>query len=231
MKEPKYTVSAEELKDEAMRRKYSELLTQPEVFPSDDNWRYIIGKRMTGLGPGLYRKYLVAWLTEADLRSEYHMAALEHFPAYLEAVDREYAIETVYGDRTSSGEAFVSIVYKCMLFDAASIGEIIDDGNPSLAADLLGAYQPMYDGDAIDAMRYLLSKFDDLPDVGEMQSRRGLFRNEQVYICPEGHSNSADTVYCCHNGCGKDIKGLDERQRKLVEELRYRISLLSEMLT
>lgn len=230
MDEPRYTVSAEELKDEFMRRKYCELLSQPEVFPSEDNWNYIISRRMTGLGPGLYRKYLVAWLTEDDIRSDYHLAALRYFPEYINVLDRDYAIETVYDDCESSSEAFTAIVYKCQLFDAEAIGRLIERGKTSLAVDLLGAYQPLYDGDAVDAMRYLLSRVDRLPDLGEMQMKRGLFRSEQVYVCPDGHTNPADEVYCRHEGCGKDIKGLNEKQRMMIEEFRTRISVLSDML-
>lgn len=230
MDEPRYTVSAEELKDEFMRRKYCELLAQPEVFPSEENWAYIISRRMTGLGPGLYRKYLVAWLTDEDIRSDYHQAALRYFPEYINAVPRDYAIETVYGDSESSPEAFTAIVYKCQLFDAEAIGRLLECGKTSLAVDLLGTYQPIYDGDAVDAMRYLLSRIDRQPNLGDMQMRRGLFRSEQVYVCPDGHSNPADTVYCRHDGCGKDIKGLREKQRVMIEEFRTRIAVLSDML-
>ena len=230
MNEPRYTVSAEELKDEFLRRRYCGLLSQPEIFPSEDNWRYIISRRMDGLGAGLYRKYLVAWLTDEDIRSEYHEAALKYFPQYLVAVDREYAVSTVYSDTSSSPEAFKELVYSCQLFDAESIGRLVEQGDVELAAGLLGAYQPEYDGDTVDAMRYLLNKFDTLPNLGEITMKRGLFRNEQVYICPDGHVNPADATYCRHEDCGKDIKGLDEARRKLVEEFRTRIAVLAEML-
>lgn len=230
MKEPRYTVSAEELKDEFLRRRYCELLAQPEIFPSADNWKYIISRKMYGLGAGLYRKYLVAWLTDEDIRSEYHEAALTYFPEYLAAIDREYAISTVYGDTESSPEAFRDLVYNCLLFDSEAIGHIIDRGDAPLAADLLGAYQPEYDGDAVDAMRYLLAKLDRLPNLGEIEMKRGLFRNEQVYVCPDGHTNPADVIYCRHEYCGKDIKGLDEARRGRIEEFRTRVAVLAEML-
>lgn len=231
MKEPRYTISAEELKDEFLRRRYCELLSKPEIFPSEDNWKYIISKRMSGLGAGLYRKYLVAWLTDEDIRSEYHAAALKYFPEYVKAVDREYAISVVYSDTVSSPDAFKELVYHCQLFDAESIGNIVEQGEVVLAAELLGAYQPEYDGDTVDAMRYLLSKFDKLPNIGEITMKRGLFRNEQVYICPDGHVNPVDVTYCQHDDCGKDIKGLIEAQRGYIEEFRTRIAVLAEMLT
>lgn len=230
MDEPRYSVTAEELRDEMLRRKYCELLAQPDMFPSEENWNYIISRRMTGLGPGLYRKFLVAWLTEDGIRNDYHEAALKYFPEYINTVDRDYAIETIYADCISSPDAFTEIVCKCNLFDAEAIGNLLEQGRASLAAGLLGAYQPVYDGDIVDAMRYLLAKFDSLPDLGSMEMRRGLFRSEQVYVCPCGHVNPAGAIYCRHEDCGRDIKGLDKKDRQMIEDFRIRVSVLAEML-
>ena len=38
----RYTVSADELKAECLRRKYLVLLDKPDVFPSKANWDFII---------------------------------------------------------------------------------------------------------------------------------------------------------------------------------------------
>lgn len=230
MKQHRFSITSEELKDECMRRKYCELLAKPEVFPSKENWDYIIGKQLGGLGKGLYRKYLVSCMLDENLRSEYHILAIRRFPEYLNIISRQDAIETVYSDIESSPEYTQKLIVECELFDSGHICDIFESGNVDFAVSLLEAYQPQYDGDAVDAMNYLLEKITSLPNIGTIEQRKGIFRTEKLYICPDGHSNPAETIYCKCEGCGKDIKGLTEAQRSTIEEFRQRITILRELL-
>ena len=230
MEERRFSVSAQDLKLECLRRKYRGLLSQAEVFPSEENWNFIISNRLSGLGSGLYRKYLVANLLDENQRCDYHILAIENFPRYIRVVSRDEALETVYSDSTTDPEAFISVIYECDLFDAERIGELIDSGRPDIAAELLDAYQPEYDGDTIDAMQFLLSKFDRLPSLGSIELRKGLFKTERRYICPDGHENPSDAVYCGDEDCGKDIKGLTKANREAIDRFSERIAVLREML-
>lgn len=226
----KFSVSSEELKMECLRRKYLELLSQPDVFPSEENWDFIISNNMRGLGKRLYRKYLVSYMLDEDKRCDYHNLAIKRFPMYLKAVPRDEAIEVVYADTDSAPDGFLKLVYDCQLFDCERIGHLVDNGHPDLAADLLDAYQPEYDGDTIDAMQFLLSKFDHLPSLGSIEMHKGIFKVERRYICPDGHSNPHDVMFCEDEDCGKDIYGLTEDQRQAVEQFAERIDVLRDML-
>lgn len=228
MNNQRFSVSSEELKMESLRRKYLELLSQAEVFPSEENWNFIIDNRLQGLAARLYRKYVVSYLLDEASRCDYHNLAIKYFPKYVEIADRDEVLEAVYDD--SSHDGFVKLVYDCRLFDSERIGRLIDDGRPDLAADLLGAYQPEYDGDTVDAMQFLLTKFDRLPSLGSIEIHKGVFRTERRYICPDGHSNPHDVMYCEDEGCGKDICGLTAAQRSAVEQFAERIEILRDML-
>lgn len=226
----RFSVSADELKVEIMRRKYCELLSHADVFPSKENWDFIIENHLTGLGDGLYRKFLVSSLLDDSQRCDYHILALESFPRYLQTIDREYAIETIYADPLTDSAAFVKLVYDCRLFDCNAISQLIDAGHLSLAVSLLDSFQPEYDGDTIDAMQFLIAKFDNLPRLGSIEFHKGIFRSENKYICPDGHVNPEDVVYCKKESCGKDIFGLTEEQRQTIEKFGQRIEILREML-
>lgn len=226
----KFSVSSEELKMECLRRKYLELLTQPEVFPSEENWDFIISNHLQGLGARLYRKFVVSYMLEDDQRCDYHNLAIKRFPKYIQSIERDEALDVVYSDTESAPDGFVKLVYDCQLFDCERIGHLVDNGQPDLAADLLGAYQPEYDGDTIDAMQFLLTKFDHLPSLGTIEVHKGVFKTERRYICPDGHSNPHDVMFCEEEGCGKDIYGLTEAQRKAVEQFSERIGVLRDML-
>lgn len=226
----RFSVTADELRTECLRRKYCELLSQPEVFPSEENWEFIIANRLEGLGDRLYRKYLVSHVLDEDKRCDYHLLAIKYFPRYLSCVDRDYALDIVYSDPYSDRDAFVGLVYSCQLFDCGHVSRLIEDGHPDLAADLLGAFQPEYDGDDIDAMQFLLAGFDNLPSLGSIEIHKGIFKSERRYLCPDGHSNPQDVIYCQHEHCGKDINGLTETQRDEIEKFAERIQVLRDML-
>ncbi|MDE5567689.1 MAG: hypothetical protein K2J12_04520 [Muribaculaceae bacterium] len=230
MDERRFSVSAQELKLECLRRKYRGLLSQADVFPSEENWKFIISNRLSGLGAGLYRKYLVANLLDEEQRCDYHILAIDNFPRYLRVIERDEALETVYSDSLTDTDAFISLIYDCELFDAGRIGDLIDGGHPDIAAELLEAYQPEYDGDDIDAMQFLRNKFDKLPSLGSIELRKGLFKTERRYICPEGHENPCDSIYCMEEDCGKDIKGLTKANREAIDRFTERIAVLREML-
>lgn len=230
MENRKFSVSSEELKMECLRRKYLELLSQPEVFPSEENWDFIISNNLHGLGARLYRKFLVSYMLKDDQRCDYHNLAIKRFPKYLPSIEREEALDVVYSDVESATDGFVKLVYDCQLFDCERIGHLVDIGQPDLAANLLGAYQPEYDGDTIDAMQFLLTKFDHLPSLGAIEVHKGIFKTERRYICPDGHSNPHDVMFCEEQGCGKDIYGLTKVQREAVEQFAERIEVLRDML-
>ena len=230
MEDRRFSVSAHELKVEILRRKYIRLLSQPDVFPSKENWDFILTNAMSGLAVGLYRKYLVAKLLDEDRRCDFHYLAIEKFPSYLKIIDRQEALKAVYSDVETDRDAFVELIYKSDLFDAESIGDLIDNGYPDLAAELLDAYQPEYDGDSIDAMQFLLNKFDVLPSIGAIELYKGVFKTERHYVCPNGHQNPHDAIYCQEEECGKDIKGLTKANREAIDRFADRINILQEML-
>ena len=121
-------VSAEDLRTELLRRRYAELLAQPEVFPSQANWDFIIEHALTGIGEGLYRKFLVSAVLPEEQRRSPNRIALKEFPRYLQAVPRAYAIEVVYDDTVSAPEATRKIVEDCELFDAPAISGLVARG-------------------------------------------------------------------------------------------------------
>lgn len=223
-------VTAEELKAECLRRRYAALLEQPDTFPSGHNWAYIIEHRMLGLGPALYRKYLVAAMLREEQRSVLHTTALKHFPEYLRAVDRRHALDTVYGDPSTLPDEFVRLVRNCDLFDAGRLSALLDGGIEVLPSviNCLSAFQPEYSAADLDAMEALLYRLRHLPAHGRIEERRTLLGLRRVYVCPYGHSGVADSEFCSE--CGSDISGLDEQGHRAVAEYALRCEALRDML-
>ncbi len=222
-------VTAEQLKAEELRLRYIELLRDPSVYPTRKNWDYIISNHMPGLGRELYSRYLAAATVDDVDASELHQIALEEFPKYLMAVERDYALEVVYADTTTAPDATATLIEQCGLFDADYLINLINIGELSMAIRLLCVYQPSYTDADVDAMQCLANKIAALPEVGGVEHRVGMFGSSEKYICPNGHANPVDTIYCTHSGCGLDARGLTAAQEKAVDTFMYRLKALHSL--
>ncbi|MDE6332943.1 MAG: hypothetical protein K2L80_10150 [Muribaculaceae bacterium] len=225
-------ITSEQLKAECLRRRYAALLEKPDTFPSGHNWAYIIEHRMTGLGPALYRKYLVASMLQDEQRSVLHTTALKHFPEYLRAVDRCHALDTVYGDYSTMPDEFVRLVVECRLFDARRLMDMLESGSAQcvgLTVRCIEAFQPEYGVEDLRDMEALLYKLRHLPPLGRIEERRSLLGVKRVYVCPSGHCTGADAAFCPE--CGMDIYGLDESGRGAIEEFGARCEALRSLIS
>lgn len=222
-------VSADQLRAEELRLKYVSLLDDPSVYPTRENWQYIIDNKMEGVGPALLNRYITALEVDDVDRAELHSIAIEEFPRYLEAVDRDYALSIIY-EGGAGHDISVDLIRRSRLFDANYLLNLIDCGELDLALDVIDVYQPEYIDSDLDAMEMLAKCIDALPDKGTIEDRRGIFGTSSKYICPNGHVNDAGTTYCTHSGCGLDIKGLTKRRADAVEIFRHRLEALRNLI-
>ncbi len=229
------SVTAEDLRAECLKTRYKKQLARPDVFPSAENWQYIIERRMTGIGTGLYRKFLVSWLMDEDSRCDYHQAALKYFPQYIAEVEREYALKIVYADIDSCPEASISVIHQAKLFSAQYLLRLLSDtGAPNsrlpFVVSCLTAYQPEYTRQDLQTMRTLLSAVREPDPLGEIRQSRTILGSVTKYICPKGHINDITCNYCHSAGCGLNIYGLTEEQDAIIEEYSHRTEALAALL-
>ena len=226
-------VTADELIAALRAERYRVQLERPNTFPTEQNWQYIISRSMDSIAPQLYKKYLLSWLTDKALRTDFHRMAMKYFPEYLRAIDRRVALSAVYGDIRSCPEATLHIIDECRLFDASYLQEILEDDNAEtdpapFVADCLSAFQPDYTDSDLQNMRGLYRALTSLAPVGSVHENRGIFGREQRYVCPAGHINPGDTEFCLT--CGVNKYGFNEKQAANIEELKQRIKLLERLL-
>lgn len=223
-------ISDERLKSACLEDRYARKLEQPEVFPTDEQWKYIIRFKMATLAKKLYHKFLVAVLTPKAEQTQYHKAAIENIADYLSAIPRDVAIETVYSDVKSAPRSTLALIEKCKLFDAKQLARLIDEGRASFAVDAINYYQPEYTDEDLILMSDLDEMLNNLPPVGEVRQVRGLFRDEMKYVCPNGHANHPDNEFCSEPGCGLDIYGLTEKQYDYIDQYSHRVGVLQRLI-
>lgn len=222
-------VSADTLLAGERAEKYRVQLERAEVFPSAANWRYIIDYGMYTLAPLLMRKYFMAWLCDETDRSDYHTLVLDNMPEYMQAIPRDVALDSVYRDTVTAPDAVMSLIDKAQLFDAPTLTHMLDDcENARFVAECLSFMQPDYTEDDLYSMRLLLDALRNLPELGEMRTQRSIFGSDLRFVCPNGHSNNARTVFCDH--CGRDIHGLEEKHYIMIDNFAKRIEILQRLL-
>lgn len=210
-------------------QKYKAQLQRPEVFPTEDNWQYITENAMSEVADELYHKYLISWLTPENDRSDFHRIALDCFPAYLTAIDRDSALDAIYADVDTAPEAALTLIRDCSLFSAPDLANLLKkDSHIGFVAQCLKAFQPDYDDNDLHDMQALLQKMKSLPETGQISQERGLFSREDKYICPKGHSNSAKTQFC--TTCGLNICGLTADEDACINLFATRIKTLASLL-
>jgi hypothetical protein len=222
-------VSADQLIAAERAERYKRQLERPDKFPDGANWQYIIENKMALIGRELYRKYLVSWLTPQPERCDYHELALQRFGEYLCAIEREDAVDIVYSDITSAPEATKGLIADCNLFDAMRLYKILNDGDANFVVECLDTFQPKYTANDLRNMQRLSLAIDNLEPLGEMRDARSIFGREVKYICPEGHTNSAQQEFCAT--CGLNIHGFNGEQVAMIRDFKSRIATLSRLLS
>ena len=225
------TISAKELNAELLKRKYARLLKNEEIYPSQNNWDYIIEHKMYELSHLLYQKYLSALDIAEEKRKSNHNDTITMFPKYLQSIERNHAIETLYNDTSSNTEATVELAIRLDLFDFDGILNMIDRNEAGAAAQMLMALKPSYSANDIEDLNDLLEEFYRLPNLGRIdESALNLFLGERKYICPNGHTNNDVVEFCPHEDCELNIKGLTRYEVDCIDEFAERIKILEELL-
>ncbi len=225
-------ITAQQLNAELLKRKYARLLKNHDTFPSQNNWDYMIENNMYELSDLLYQKYLIAIEIPDEDKSPFHIDTISMFPKFLESIERQHAIATLYKDTASNTSATINLAIKLNLFDIDGIIDMIDRGEAGAAAQMLMALKPTYTLNDIEDLTDLLKEFNHLPNLGRIEENAlNLFLGERKYICPNGHSNSEGTEFCSHEGCELNIKGLTRYEVDCIDEYAERIMIIEELLS
>ncbi len=79
-------------------------------------------------------------------------------------------------------------------------------------------------------MQELADFLQNMPDTGKIEEvKGGIFSSSGLkFICQCGEKNDKDQQYC--SNCARDIKGLNYRQRTIVDRYLERVGILQSIL-
>lgn len=220
-------VSNEAIEQICMSRDILEKLKTDGLNPKQKTWEFIFTHNMPELATPLVEHFFT-------IQGVYQEEYMQNLQQYLSTLDYNHAIETLYPFLEKYSGVILPIIKKQMLFDPQKVLSYIENGNLQLAIELLSTSKEHYNIEDLKLMEEIIDRFDNLPDKGKIETQvvSGLFskKEEEVYICPNGHQNDKDAIYCSKVECRLNIKGLTPVDVKRIENFKTRVSVLKDIM-
>ena len=138
-------------------------------------------------------------------------------------------IDNVYLRFAEKSKEIGNLITVCSLFSPVHVLNIAKK-DVHLAISLLDAKKDYYQKEDLKLMTQILTTFDSLPDTGRIEMIKGglLSKNQEQFICEDGHKSSKDAEYC--EICSKNIKGLHIKEVTAINKFREKVETLSDFL-
>lgn len=148
---------------------------------------------------------------------------------YLKLLPKTVYIDYIYTLYVKKEKGAMEIIKKCGLFSPSHILEIAKN-DIHLAIKLFDTQKESYNKEDLNIITSILAIVDSLPDTGRIELIKGglLSKEQEKYICMNGHKNKKDVEFC--ESCGVNIKGLHHTEVQKIERLRERAAILFEFL-
>ena len=200
------------------------------VQPTAKQWEFIFDNNLTELLSSLYEKYCFSLRTLRT--SEECSMLLENFSKILSNTEYSKACDILYKNYEKHYAYALPLIKKYNLFNTSKIIDLLKNSNNiNIACDLFNVEKSEYSREDLLEMKEIVNIINRLPDIGHFEDiKSGVFsaKTKRKYICPNGHKNNEDILFCLE--CGKNIKGLYQKNVEEFDKLKEKIEILSEML-
>ena len=173
-----------------------------------------------GITQNLINRYLNDYTDNDDKRF------IERYLALLPKTD---IIDNIYSLYPENGQKIGTLIKRCKLFSPKHILDIAKS-NIHLAIALLDSRKEFYQEDDLILMKEIIKSIEQLPDTGKIEMVKGglLSKEQEKYICENGHKNNTDVEFC--ETCDLNIKGLNQNEVAKIEQLKEIIDILENNL-
>lgn len=194
---------------------------------NEDDWLFILRNNFPDISDYIIDKFIIALgKKDGDLYLSDRLL-LSNTVQYFSILDPIISKDKLYGRIPSNGMAIVDIILKCNLFDSIKITQLINDGYPSIATNLLEADQYKYSREDVVLMNSIIDAFNNIPDVGAIKlTKDGVFSKEKdMYVCSKGHKSDVSFAFC--HECMENIKGLTPQDLGRIDKFKDKIAVLT----
>lgn len=218
-------IAQEELDKEIKRR---HIITQINKDASlNKQWiEFLLGNPQIEIIDNILDRY-IRYCKEYDAYKE----SILFIEKYLSLFSKDEIIDKVYSRYETNNEEIKTLITNCNLFSPTNILSLCRT-NCHLVIDLLLTHADYYQKEDVLVMRKIYDMLTSLPDTGKIEIVKGglLSKEQEKFICQNGHKNSPDSEFCENFNCGVNIKGLTKDEILTISEFKQRIDVLSDMI-
>lgn len=169
--------------------------------------------------------------SECYNNQEFHRSDIIAIERLISSFPKKDVIPYVYNRLQDTNEAIRNLIKKCNLFDAKSILNLCEI-NIQTAINLLSAKSDYYDREDLDFMIEIFEKLSSLPNTGKIEIVKGglLGKEQEKFICQNGHKSSPNAEFCENPNCTLNIKGLTPIKVELINLLKEKIDIIRNMI-
>jgi len=211
--------------------------TNRKILPTKEDWTYLLNYPLEEITELLLDNYIVINPKEVDKLPEDQILLFENFPSYIQILNKNYTINLLYDKIEGESNLIIDMIRKNNLFNSEKIQHLIRKGFLSSAIECLKINKENYVQGDISEMHEIISLLDGLPDVGKIETTKGLLsKSTEVYVCPKGHKNNIVGTFCQHQNnehrydCKLNIKNITENQTKEIKVFKLKVKTLDKML-
>lgn len=204
---------------------------------SDTDWKNIISFQLSELADSLTKEYLRLMAdNQPDYNQvQYHDNFANQYEHYLSGVPKPSAATILYQHLPTAPKLIIKLIIDQHLFCPNEIIRLISDQNKNtdIVIRLLQAHKDSYTHQDLKDMKQIIHLLNNLPNKGSYQIvKNGMFskKEEEMYLCPNGHKNSKDTHFCSNSNCGLNIKGLTQDQVNTITKFERIVEALESVL-
>lgn len=224
-------VESEELEKELAKLQIQKALSSDKL-PDSEQWIYLLNNPFDDIINVLIDKYLEVYKLGKEFRSEKQTLLINNISSYLSISNKNIVVDALYTRISEKFEPIIALVEALKLFSPKHIQYLIKSDKIDETICCLGTSKSFYTQDDLSDMHEIINLLDNLPDKGKIETVKGLLsKAKEKYICPNGHSNDLEDIFCSNYECQKNIKGLTQTQLNSIDLYKEKVAKLSKLLT
>lgn len=221
------TISFEELEEFDKTELISSKLNKDYNLLTDEDWQFILSHSLVQIAEAIIEKTEISagWQEQS-----YFNSRRKKFIQYVSTLPLETQKDIVY-NKLENEQLISSTVNELRLFDATLITALLKKGEAHKAAICLKSNKLTYSLEDLENMKTLAILFENLPIKGKVvkEQTKSIFGKKEgnFFICPNGHKNEAEYIFCPN--CGLNIKGLTQDDINNIEAFKHKVELIEKL--
>lgn len=212
--------------DKEIKRRY--IITQiNEDADLKEQWfEFLLENPQIEIVDNILNRY-IKYYKVYDTYKEY----IQFIENYLSLLPKNEVIDKVYSKYIANKKEIKTLITNCNLFSPNNILSLCQIDFHS-AIDLVLTSTDYYQKEDILIMDKIYDFLVSLPNTGKIEIVKGslLSKEQEKFICQNGHKSSSNAEYCENYNCGVNIQGLTKNEVLIISKFKQRIDVLNDMM-